>query len=141
MSTTGSSTPPKPPITRFVLGGLIAGIAAAVVNNIYHMIYSSATGISIPQYVNVGSVTGGSVILLLVASIAYFVLSRFTAKAKLIFVAGTLILTVVSFAAPLGSTLPDGTPTPEGFAGITLPMHIIAGLAAVVLIPRFADKR
>jgi hypothetical protein len=33
------------------------------------------------------------------------------------------------------TTLPDGTPTPANFALLVIPMHFVAGLSALYLIP------
>ena len=71
----------------------------------------------------------------------YYILARGTTKSTVIFITAGLVFTLVSFAGPLGSSLPDGTPTPDGFAGLTLPMHIVAGLAAVVVIPSFVRRK
>jgi hypothetical protein len=74
------------------------------------------------------------------ASLFYFALSRFTPKATLIFIIAGVAFTLFSFGGPLQSQLPDGTPTPQGFAGLTLPMHIISGVVVIYTLVRYVTK-
>ena len=130
-----------PKIGKFFLGGLLAGILGALVNNIYSFLYTSITGFSIPKIIHLGSITSASILLVVVSSLFYFVLAKFSSKAKLIYIIVGIIFMIFSFWAPLSSHLPDGTPTPEGFAGLTLPMHVISGLLAFILIPWHVDRK
>ncbi len=130
----------KLPVTRFLTGGLVAGIVAAIVSNIYSYAYSAVTGFSIPQVISFVSITGASLVPLVIGSLVYFGLSRFTARATAMYSGAAIVLALVSCLAPLGPTLPDGTPTPAGFAGLTIPMHIVAGICAAFITPRFVQR-
>jgi hypothetical protein len=110
------------------------------VSNIYSLAYSSVTGFSIPQVISFVSITGTSIVPLVIGSLVYFGLSRFTAKATAIYSGAAIVLTLASCLAPLRPTLPDGTPSPVGFAGLTIPMHIVAGIRAVFVTPRFVQR-
>jgi hypothetical protein len=103
--------------------------------------YTGLTGFSIPEVIHFGSITGASVVPTIIGALCYFGLSRFTSKAKLIFTIAGIAFMLFSFLGPLSPELPDGTPTPEGFAGLTLPMHIIAGLVAVIFIPKYTYRK
>ncbi len=140
MSNTSGNLEYAPSIKQFLIGGLVAGLLATVLNNIYSVIYTAWTGFSIPEIINPISVTLASIVPLLTASCLYYLLERFTTKGTTIFVILAVVVTIVSFAGPLGSSLPDGTPTPDGFAGLTLPMHIFAGLAVIIVIPTFVRR-
>jgi len=119
---------------RLLLGGSVAGIIAAIINNLYHLIYSFVSGHGFTSLINFGSITLGSVVPAIIAAICYFILSRFTYKATRIFVIITLLLTVLTFAGVLKSEFPDG------FIRLIIPMHIVAGLSIAFIIPRFVRK-
>lgn len=133
--------PTKPVIIRILLGSLTAGVVAAALNNAYSVIYSQSTEQYFPEIINFGSITGASVIPAIFAGLIYYILSRFTHWATRIFIVSTLILTALSLTGTMQSQLPDGTPTPHGFTALTLPMHIIAGLAIAFIIPRFVKNK
>jgi hypothetical protein len=130
----------RSPIREYLTGGLVAGVAAAIINNMYSFAYSAVTGFSIPQVITFVSITGASIVPLVIGSLVYFGLSRFTAKATAIYSCAAIVLALASCLAPLGATLPDGTPTPAGFAGLTIPMHIGAGICAAFVTPRFVRR-
>lgn len=130
----------KPGIKTFLTGALIAGIISAILNNLYSVVYSAVTGIRVQEVIHVGSVTGASVLPALVAGLVYFGLSRITPKVTLIFVILGIAFTLFSLGGPLQSQLPDGTPTPAGFVGLTLPMHIISGSVVLYVLTRYVQK-
>jgi len=130
----------KLPVTKFLTGGLVAGVVAAILSSIYSFAYSAVTGFSIPQVISFVSITGASVVPLVIGSLVYFGLARFTAKATAIYSGAAIVLALVSCLAPLEQTLPDGTPTPSRFAGLTIPMHIVAGVCAAFVTPRFVQR-
>ena len=130
----------KPGIKVFLIGGLIAGVVAAIINNLYAYVYTAITGVSVPEVIHFGSITGASILPAVVASLVYFALSRFTPKATLVFIGIGIVFTLFSFGGPLQSQLPDGTPTPPGFAGLTLPMHLIAGVVVVYTLVKYVSR-
>jgi hypothetical protein len=128
----------KIPFLRFLSAGIIAGGGAALFNNLYNSVYTSVTMFSIPEIINPISILFASVIPLVVAAIVFFGLTKYSSKAYLIFAVGTALFSLLSIIGPLGTQLPDGRLIPAGFAALTIPMHFIAGLCAVVIIPQFA---
>lgn len=131
----------KPGIKTYLTGALIAGITSVVLNNLYSLIYTALTGVSVPEIINVGSITGASVLPALVAGIFYFGLSRITPKATSIFIVSGIAFMLFSLSGPLQSQLPDGRPTPEGFAALTLPMHLISGFVILSVLTRYVQRR
>ncbi|MEI7905850.1 MAG: hypothetical protein WCI84_00685 [Bacteroidota bacterium] len=123
-------------VTKYLYSGIIAGSVAAVLNNLYNSMYSSLTSFAIASVINPISISLGSVIPMIVAAVVYFGLVKITTKALLVFVIGTALFSLLSIAGPLASQLPDGSPTPHGFAALTIPMHIISGFCAIFIIPR-----
>ena len=136
MANENASTRAKVPITRFLLGGLAAGLISAVLNNLYSLAYTAATDISVPEVIHFGSISGASVAPALIGALIYFALSRFTNRATLLFVVGGLVFMLVSCAGPLIGEIPDGSVTQAGFMGLTVPMHLIAGFVCVLIVPR-----
>jgi hypothetical protein len=133
-------TQTRPGIKIFLTGALIAGIISALLNNLYSVIYTAVTGFSIREVIHVGSVTGASVIPALIGGLIYFGLSRITPKATLIFIVLGIAFTLFSFMGPFQPQLPDGTPTPEGFVGLTLPMHLISGGVILYVLTQYVQK-
>ena len=132
------STQSRPGISQFVKAGFTAALSAAVLNNIYNLIYTVITGIDVSDVVNIASITMASFIPILLGTLIYFVLVRVTVKADIIFISGAAALTILSLMGPLSPTLPDGSATPTGFAALTIPMHFIAGLACILVLPRIS---
>lgn len=127
--------------TRFLSGSLVAGVVAAVLNNLYNLIYLTFSDLEVGWVINFMSITLSTMILILMGGIFYFILSRFTSKATNIYVVVAVIFTILSCVGPLlKPELPDGSPAPEGFFGLVLPMHFIAGICAVVIQPYFVKK-
>lgn len=118
----------------------MAGVISAVLNNIYSMIYTSVTSIDVSEIINFVSVTGASIVPTIVGTLCYFGLSRVTKKATLIYVIAGSLLAVGSCAGAFGDTLADGTATPEGFTALTVPMHLIAGLTAILIVPWWVNR-
>jgi hypothetical protein len=135
----------QPTIVKALTAGALSGGISAVLNNIYSVAHSSITGFSIPGVIHVGSISGSSVMTALVGGIGYFVLAKFIAKddvkkRTLIFQIGAIVLALLSCVGSFGSTLPDGTPAPAQFAMLSAPMHVIAGVVAAFVIPKFAER-
>ena len=56
----------------------------------------------------------------------------------MIFVVISAVFTIVSLYGTVQPVLPDGTPAPDGFTLLTMPMHLIAGAVAIWGIPKFS---
>ena len=81
------------------------------------------------------AVVMSSIFPVLLASIIYFLLIRnFTRGYLLYMFLGVSFMLLSNFPA-FETTLPDGTPTPANFALLVIPMHFVAGLSALYLIP------
>ncbi len=130
---------------KSMLAGGIAGIMSAVLNNGYSLIHRAVTGFSIPGVIHLGSISASSIITALVAGLGFFILAKFIVKdapkkRDMIFQIGSMVLAILSLASSFGSTLPDGTPAPPQFAMLSAPMHIISGVVAAFVIPKFATR-
>jgi hypothetical protein len=114
---------------------------ATVANNGYNLFCAYVLDIAAPGIITVGSVTGASLMPAILAGIFYYLLARFTRKPTLIFGIVVAAFTLFSLGGPLQPVLPDGSMAPRGFATLTLPMHLIAGVIIGLVIPWYANKR
>lgn len=122
---------------RFLKAGLIAGLVSAVLNNIIYLIMI-AVGDHRWMPVIAVSILVASFLPSLLASIAYFLLSRFTQRAWLIMTMGIVAFVLISILPHLGvgpAPSPALAALPEGFDLVTVPLHIVFGLAAIFLMP------
>jgi hypothetical protein len=122
-----------------MMAALSAGVLAAVLNNLYSLVYSTLSGFAIPDVINAGSVSAASLFPMLLGGVLFFFMQRRWSKGGYYFILLAAVFTLLSMGGPFAGTLPDGGPLPAGFAGLTAPMHLIAGGAAM-LIPRFARR-
>jgi hypothetical protein len=127
----------KPELSSILLDGVVAGVSSAALNALYFFVYPVLTGFR-AQQPTLFSVVSSSALPLLVAAAGYFVLSRLTNQAATACVVVTLAVTVLSFEGVFRDVLPDGTSKPAGFDGLVIPMHVVVGAAAVLLLRRFA---
>ncbi len=107
----------KPPTGKLLLRTLIAAVAAAVVNNVYSLVYTAITGFSIPEVINPVSVT------------------LFSLVPVILFVA----LSIPSF----GETIQTPTtemPAPEGFADLSFGLHFAGPIFLPALVPQWRPK-
>ncbi|MDF9797099.1 cytochrome bd-type quinol oxidase subunit 2 [Catalinimonas alkaloidigena] len=125
------------PITNYLAAGGIAALIAIVLNNIYHLSYTEITGVSVVEVINVASVSIVTFVTLMLASLVYYALDRNTNKATTIFIVLAIFLTICSMGTMAIPIFPNRDEVPEGFYGLSLPMHFIAGIVAAVVIPAY----
>lgn len=114
--------------------GFVAGVLAGGCNLVYFFVYLAATGLQArePTW---ASVAVSSLVPCLLAAAGYAWLARRSERARAYFglVVGAIV--VASFAGIFQATLPDGSLKPAGFDGLVMPMHVVVGLAAALVIP------
>jgi uncharacterized membrane protein len=137
---TNTLSPAQPSLVKYLIGGGLAGVIAAVINNIYYFAYTGLTGNSV-AVINPISVTMASILPIVVGSLGYYIAARlFGARATLIFMVGSLVLAVLSLGGVFLGQLPDGSAPPAWFPVLTLPMHLIAGLVCAFGVPRLVNR-
>ena len=121
--------------SKVIKAGFFAGLIAAAINTIWNQIGILMMNVSgLPKGFSV-AVVMSSILPVLLASIIYFLLIRnFTRGYLLYMFLGVSFMLLSNFPA-FEVTLPDGTPTPANFALLVIPMHFVAGLSALYLIP------
>lgn len=126
-----SNTPGK---IQVLLRGLAAGVLSAAFNLLYFWMYVGATGLSVrePTWT---SVTVSSLVPCLLGALGYGWLVRRAERAEAYFALVVGAIVVLSFEGLFRTTLPDGSLKPPGFDGLVMPMHVVVGLAAALVIP------
>jgi hypothetical protein len=127
-------------LTRFLAGGAISGLLSAVLNGLYFAMFRSATDYQGLQP-SLASIAVSSLFPSVLASLGYFVLTRFVRRPTPIFIGTTLLITAGSFAGLPPASMPDGSAVPAGFLAAIVPMHLIVGGLAALVIPWFASRR
>ena len=122
-------------------GGAVAGLAGVLLNNIYSILYTQLSGFSFPEFVNITTITLASFLPCTLAGMLYFGLCFYTKNHRVVFIVGTIMFTLLSLLAPFSSTMPDGSPVPPGFAGLTLPMHLISATLLLIILPRYTHRQ
>ncbi len=122
---------------RPVLSGLMAGVLAAIANFFFVLIYRLGTGINAYEYIISPVFIGfGFPILLTVAGIIYFVMSRYIPKGVMWY---SIFFVLLTLLAVLTDLLSQGTGSIfSGSKGLLFGMIIITGLMISFLIPYLA---
>ncbi len=122
-------------LKHLATAAIIVGAVLALVNNIWVLAFTNLSGFSVPQMINPMSVTMMSIIPMLVAALAYFFLQRAGVRGERLYVVGTVVLGLLSTWGSFTTPMPDGSATPLNFTILSVPMHLTA-IVAAVMIPR-----
>lgn len=123
-------------LKQSLFAGLLAGIAAAIINGILFVIFHTAGVISDDIFPQPGQpltftpVIMASVVPLIVGSLVFYLFERFTGSGFKIFAIGALVLMTLSLVSPF-TMIPDVTP---GYALVLCVMHIVAALSLLYFI-------
>lgn len=134
-------TTKKPTTGGTFLRTLVAAVAAALINNAYSIVYTTATGFAIPDVINPISVTIFSVAPVIFGGIVYWIASRFsTGVANVGLFIGTIVLfvlfTIPSFAETIQVPGSAPIPAPEGFSWLSFGLHFAGPIMLLLLVPR-----
>ena len=130
---TPTNQAPNVQVSRALTGGLAAGVVSSIIGNLYHALYVSVTGNTFPE-LSLFSITLASLIPSVLGGFVYYALTRVTRYARTIF-------TVLGLTLAILSIIPQFLqPLYPSFGWVIAPLHLIAGLTAVVLIPRLARR-
>jgi Family of unknown function (DUF6069) len=122
------------PASNALKAGFASAVISVIIANIYHAIQSNLSNTSYAE-LNIISITMTSLITSLIGGFVYMGLARLTARA-------TTIFTVLGIGLAVLSSLPQFLqPLHPGFAAASVPLHLIVGVIAVLIIPRLAQPR
>jgi hypothetical protein len=129
-------------IGRHLAAGLLAGTAAFILNNIIYLIMTAIGGFDW-DLLTAASIVLASLLPNLIAALVFFGLTRFTKRARLLLTVGVIVFVLVSVLPHLGIGPPPSPALealPDGFDLVTIPLHIVFGLTAIVIIPWFVER-
>lgn len=123
-----------PGYLEYFVRGLTAGVVSAGFNLLYFFVYVGVTRVSVrePTW---ASIAVSSLVPCLLAAAGYAWLARRTPRAGVYFWLLVGAIVVASFEGIFRTTLPDGSLKPAGFDGLVMPMHVVVGLTAALVIP------
>lgn len=127
----------------FLVGGLLAGLAAVILNILIYLIAITVGGHRW-DLVTVGSILLASLLPNLLAAVAFYALARLTHWARLLLTIGVGLFVLVSVLPHLGvgpAPSPALAALPEGFDLVTVPLHFAFGLTAILLMPWLVERR
>lgn len=134
----------KPPSGKVLLRTLIAAVSAAIVNNLYSIMYTALTGFALPEVINPVSVTLFTVVPVILGGVIYWLVSRFNVKvANLGLAIGTVLLFIVFSIPSFGETIQTPTMTmeaPDGFAGLSFGLHFAGPILLLALVPEWRRR-
>lgn len=125
-------------LKQSLFAGLLAGLAAAVINAVLFFVFHSAGVISDQIYPQPGQpltvfpVVMASLVPLIIGSLVFYLFERFTGSGFKIFAIITLVLMVLSLSSPF-TMIPGVT---FGYASVLCVMHIVAALSLLYFISR-----
>ena len=123
-----------------LVAGTITALAAALLNALYDLCYTTITGIVLPGSFSIYTVMLASFVPGIIASLIYYGLTFYTAYPRVVFYVGGTVFLLLSLVGPLSPTLPNGQPVPTGFVGLAMPLHVIAGAVILIAMPHIAQR-
>ena len=123
------------PVWRYLLGGVVAAVAAVATNLAWRGAYAASSGQPLPDAVSEPAVTVATASAVLLAAAVYLLLSRALTIATPLYMLGCVLAAGVSCIAPFAPFMPDGAPPPPDFPQLAVPMHVAAGLLAASIVP------
>ncbi|MCW3086767.1 MAG: hypothetical protein JWQ78_153 [Sediminibacterium sp.] len=116
------------------------GIAGAVINLAFDLIYRRITGYEFSEYVNINSIIFFTIPTLVVGGIVYSILLEYMKKGAIVYMVLCVVLTIVVAFIPLGpNMLPSGQSMPGSARGLTMGIEIITGALGAFALPYFAE--
>lgn len=129
-------------LAKYMTGAVLASIIAVILNIAYYFAYSAATASPPPPTITPLSVILVTLVAVLFGGFAYFILSRMTGYATIIFVIGGLLLAGATTSTSFMPYIPPAKALyPREYVLLAAPMHFIAALCSVWIIPIIVRRR
>ncbi|MFN0275537.1 MAG: hypothetical protein ACKVPJ_07325 [Chitinophagales bacterium] len=130
----------KHTLPGFVKAGIQTGVLVSVVNMIWYLFSTKLLFIQAPGNITIVTVIITCVVVALLASLVFYLLFPRVKKPVLVFRGIVFILALLSLFGAFMGEMPDGTPAPERFHVLAMPMHMFAGILTGYFIPKFLKK-
>lgn len=135
-------------VWKYVIGGFLAGLITAALNNIIFFVLPLIQEIDFPHSLDEMALTIASFIPPILASVFYFIVSsKNYSKGTKVYLAIVLIAFALSIVVQffpeklLELGLLEEGDIPENLALLTVPFHITTALVALVFIPKFVGSK
>lgn len=119
----------------FVLGGVLAAALAVAGNLAWRAAFPATYGTPVPAAIDETSVVTATALSVLLAAGIYLLLARGLRIATPLYIVGSIVTAAATCVATYTPVLPDGMPAPPTFPHLAIPMHMIAGLSAAIVVP------
>lgn len=123
------------PFSKSVLAGVFAGILATCLILIFNFIYRGSTAFPLSEIINVSTVIFASLIILTVAGVIFYLLTKYMKGGQLVYIILFSVLTIIAaFASSQVYRSPNLVFNNE-FHQLLLGTVLILGLGAVAAVP------
>ena len=130
-----------PDFVKTMNTGILTGLAAVLINNAYFMAFYQNTSFNLLDHVNMFAITLASLFPCLIGALIYYGLTYYSEYPKVVYTVSGCVFLILSLLAPFSVFMPDGSPIPPGFRELTLPMHLVTGVLALLVIPNYSLGR
>jgi hypothetical protein len=122
-------------IIKILKNAAVGAVMAILLNLLWYFLFRSFISTETGP-IQIGSIVAASLMPTFLAGVIFWALSKFTARYRLIFQVGVVLLTLLSLFSAFATTLPDGSNAPSKFSLLSVPMHLMVGLCAFLFIPK-----
>ncbi|MFN8310428.1 MAG: DUF6069 family protein [Chitinophagales bacterium] len=117
-----------------------AAVISIVLNYLWNFIAIHALNCDQPAAPWMLMIGVSTAVTTIFGGIVFFLLERFTTRGTLFFTIISLFAAIVSLFPFTKDMLPDGQQPPHGFLLLAAPMHLLAAIVAVTVIPRLSKS-
>lgn len=122
-------------LSKTILAGVFAGIAATLGNLFYDLFFRSITQFVPSQIINVATIIFATMLLFLVAGVLYFFSSKFLKRGHWVYIATCIILSILCFSWGLHINRSSDPIISADFRVLFLGIVTISGLSVTFFIP------
>lgn len=127
--------PEQPYLSKTILAGVFAGIAATLVNLFYDLIFRNFTQFVPSQIINVATIIFTTMLFFVVAGLLYFFSSKFIKQGTLVYIVVFAILSILCFSWGLHINRSPDPKITANFRVLFLGIVSISGGLATFFIP------
>ncbi|MEA3426559.1 MAG: hypothetical protein U9R46_09955 [Bacteroidota bacterium] len=122
-------------LSKTILAGVFAGIAATLGNLFYDLFFRSITQFVPSQIINVATIIFATMLLFLVAGVLYFFSSKYLKRGHWVYIALCIILSILCFSWGLHINRSADPIISADFRVLFLGIVTISGLSVTFFIP------
>ena len=127
------------PLSKAVLGSLLAGIIATVINLIYDHIYRGIAHYFFAEVFSLYALIAFTILICMAGGIIYFLTDKYFTNGRVIYIILFIVLTVLGLFMHMISHMPNGDPIPSDAMGLKIGLDLITGCSAAFLVPYLAE--